>query len=496
MLELNCVSCNNIFLAKTKRAKYCYKYNKKRNCLTCRKPFYQLCHFKNTNFCSKTCQNNNSEVILKANKTRELLDYKDFAASQHKKAILEKYGVENVSQLDFVKEKKKLVGPTGFAREEFKEIIKDKFGVENIGQHRETQLKVKETCLEKFGVDNPWKSEEIKNKIKKTNLERYGVESVLSLPENQLKNSLVNPYRISKLNKSWKDKFLKELDLEFELEHFVENSFFADLRFKDIIVEINPKVSHSLNISYSHLTGKCKKEDCRKHLPISKYYHQDRSIIARNNNYKLFQVFDWNKDDYFINSLKNELNLLNKNIFNEYDNYRLISKEEYIEFCEEFGSFDQLKTIESINKNDYKIVGFFKNKKLLFSQMFYKDFKVEHYLDNDKKKENKDGNIFITDFGVSRFGWSTKNLLNLVYNVFISLFKNSSLIYLEDLSFYKDSSFLIKNNFKVESLLDPNTYIFKENKDIEAFKSDKINLVNSFKDNIVSDCGKYVWIKK
>lgn len=77
-----------------------------------------------------------------------------------KKACLEKYGVENCSQLKEIKEKKEATY------------------IENYGTHpkktKEVQEKYKQTCLEKYGVENSAQIKEVKDKIKKTFLQNYG----------------------------------------------------------------------------------------------------------------------------------------------------------------------------------------------------------------------------------------------------------------------------------------------------------------------------------
>ena len=82
-----------------------------------------------------------------------------------KKNNLEKFGVENVFQLDEVKEKTKKTNL-------------EKFGVEFISQSKEIQNKIKETNLEKFGTEHHLQNSEILNKMKKTNIEKWGVENI------------------------------------------------------------------------------------------------------------------------------------------------------------------------------------------------------------------------------------------------------------------------------------------------------------------------------
>ena len=76
---------------------------------------------------------------------------------------MKKYGVENPSQNDEIKNKK------------IETCLKNN-GVEHPSQNQEIQNKQKQTCLEKYGTNCPFQNEEVKNKIKQTFLKNYGVE--------------------------------------------------------------------------------------------------------------------------------------------------------------------------------------------------------------------------------------------------------------------------------------------------------------------------------
>lgn len=76
---------------------------------------------------------------------------------QLKKNNQEKYGVDNVFQLDAVKEKAK-------------ESIIEKYGVENPSQSTKIKLKKEETCLNNYGVRNPQQNIDI---FEKTNKHRW-----------------------------------------------------------------------------------------------------------------------------------------------------------------------------------------------------------------------------------------------------------------------------------------------------------------------------------
>ena len=94
---------------------------------------------------------------------------------KQKKFCIENYGVDNISQLDTIKEKKI------------------------------------ETTIKNYGVENPFQNEEIKEKIKKTNLEKYGVEYATKNKDIQLKSKNT---RI-KNNNQISDELLNKLEIYY-----------------------------------------------------------------------------------------------------------------------------------------------------------------------------------------------------------------------------------------------------------------------------------------
>ncbi len=82
-----------------------------------------------------------------------------------KTTCLEKYGVENPSQIEEIKKKKSNTlfnnYNTNSVIELNKDKIKEKYGVENVFQSEEIKEKIKETNLKKYGVENPQQSEYI-----------------------------------------------------------------------------------------------------------------------------------------------------------------------------------------------------------------------------------------------------------------------------------------------------------------------------------------------
>lgn len=118
--------------------------------------------------------------------------YCEFCTSANRKikatkSFLNKYGVENPFQSEYIKEKIKKTNletygveyhtQSSIVRSKIKKTNLEKYGVEYTIQSSIVIDKIKKTNLEKYGVENPFQSKHIKEKIKKTNLEKYGVEN-------------------------------------------------------------------------------------------------------------------------------------------------------------------------------------------------------------------------------------------------------------------------------------------------------------------------------
>lgn len=109
------------------------------------------------------------------------------------KTNLERYGVENVSQSDSIKDRKKVTNLEKFGVEyasqnlDIKNKVKatnlERYGVDNVFQSDVVIKTSKDTIIRKYGVDNISKLDVIKNKKKETTKKNYGVESPLQSEE-------------------------------------------------------------------------------------------------------------------------------------------------------------------------------------------------------------------------------------------------------------------------------------------------------------------------
>jgi hypothetical protein len=126
----------------------------------------------------------------------------DIVKQRMKETNLERFGVENASQSDIVKKKKAETSQNHYGthhpaqsdivKQRMKETNLERFGVENASQavkvkekiseklknadlQKSIRLKMKATCLQKYGVENPAVLELTKLKSRETSLRKYGV---------------------------------------------------------------------------------------------------------------------------------------------------------------------------------------------------------------------------------------------------------------------------------------------------------------------------------
>lgn len=125
-----------------------------------------------------TCQKCGKQVIKNMSRKKPEFCSERFLnfcrACNQKISNQEKYGVDNVFQLEAIKSKSK-------------ETCNRHYGTDNYMQSDKGKENFKNYSLNKYGTENPFQSEEIKQKIKQTNTEKYGVEIPLQNSELQEK---------------------------------------------------------------------------------------------------------------------------------------------------------------------------------------------------------------------------------------------------------------------------------------------------------------------
>lgn len=231
-----------------------------------------------------------------------------------KETNLERYGVEYSVQSEEVQDKikdtnlRKYGVDNVFASQEIQEQIKEtnleKYGVEYASQADSVKDKIRRTNLKKYGVSSPLKLEEIKEKIKKTNLERHGVEypSQSSVTMSKIRKSYEETInapdylgggRVSNLNRSFAKVISEEYDVEVALEvAYDEYSFDLGVKGANIVIELNPTITHNVDKAYACVINKCS-NNCLKHKAIPNNYHQKKAKYAKSRGLRLIQLYEW-----------------------------------------------------------------------------------------------------------------------------------------------------------------------------------------------------------
>ena len=136
-----------------------------------------------------------------------------------------------------------------FGTRKFREKLKKRFGVENPSQLESVKQKKIATTRKHFGVDNPFQSNVVKNKIKNKLIERYGVEHPLQSPEIFKKVKSKYVFENEHFDSSWElalwiyaKDHNEEIErepcyFEYEFEGQVHR-YYPDFRYRGELIEI------------------------------------------------------------------------------------------------------------------------------------------------------------------------------------------------------------------------------------------------------------------
>jgi acyl carrier protein len=211
------------------------------------------------------------------------------ASYKVKKTFLKKYGVDNVFQLESIKEKIKETNIEKFGVEnpqQNKDINKktlktnlERYGTEYTFQSDEVKEKIKQTISERYGVEHPMYSEEIKDKIKQTNLERYGFEYVQQNKNIRQKTEKTNLKKYGFKNPMQNDKiFEKQLKNSYYKKNFNELKYQGSYELDFIKKYDYLNITNYKSIEYEFNNKQ------RKYFPDF-YYEEKNLIIEIKSNY-------------------------------------------------------------------------------------------------------------------------------------------------------------------------------------------------------------------
>lgn len=318
------------------------------------------------------------------NRTKEQVQE---SSNKRRQTKLEKYGDENYHNI-----------------EQAKQTMTDRYGVQ-IGYQTEKAVKNRiESSIEKYGVDNPFKSKEVhelakqkiqeiygtnsslndskvREKIKQTNLKKYGYENAMSAKniQNKHKQNMLRKYgvttgyltenginshkfgTISKINKKFVETLKSHIPtIEVKLEKAI-GSYCYDICINDqLLIDINPTISHNSTYSYPFYVGMKKENN-----PVSNDYHHLRCINALENGYELISIFDWMEEDKIIDIIKARLKLLNNRVFGNKCVIKEINQTEANKFLD-------LYHLQGKTNGQEVCVGLFYNNELVQVQTFGK----------------------------------------------------------------------------------------------------------------------------
>lgn len=302
MYDLICSKCGSSFQSIQAFAKVCPNC-KIGKCKICGKSFNKDWPYDQQT-CSAECRKlyrRSAEIIEKTTASRVA-------------TLQKKYGVDNVSKLQSVRDKIGVANSSEEVRNKREATCIERYGVSHPLQNEEIKRRTHQTWMKHYGVPYPTMSDEIKkkmsdtlsseesmNKRRSTLMERYGVSCTNDIPgvrEKMMETTtehygvpyyvLTEEYRhpkksnvISKTNKQIAELFSKH-GVETEFEYVVGNRSY-DLHIIDtnILIEIDPTYTHNCIGNHWDVHG------------TEKQYHINKTKLAEDHGYRCIHIFDW-----------------------------------------------------------------------------------------------------------------------------------------------------------------------------------------------------------
>jgi hypothetical protein len=228
-----------IWTEKIHRYAYCILDNKCYNCDN--KTNFRGFTRGYNKFCNSKCmansqnmQENRMKTLIRNNNEKYGVDnvfQLEHIKDKIKETNIERYGFENANQSDIIKDKIKETNLEKYGVEHYlqtedkqiksKKTCIDKYGTEHANQSDIVKDKIKETNIERYGYENPNQSEIVKNKMKETNLKRYGVENIFSYKPilNTFRNRIIEKYNSDINNDSYSLIEYKYEESNFNILH-------------------------------------------------------------------------------------------------------------------------------------------------------------------------------------------------------------------------------------------------------------------------------------
>lgn len=281
--------------------------------------------------CNESIKNKIS--LSYSNKTQqELFEIQN----KRKETCINRYGVENIIDSNEIKEKIKETCnakygvdhplKSDYAKKQREKTILQKYGVKYIGEVKEIQDKIKNTNKNKHGYEYPFQDTELRNMMEinriNTNISKYGTPHIIQVEEfkekakqtcldkygveyNCLTDNCINANGkiISKTNLYLSDK-LTQLGIKNELE-FKLKKYSFDIKVNNTLIEINPTYTHNSTLDTIINKHKIPKKDID--------YHFNKTLYAKDNNYRCIHVWDWDQIEKIVYLLSNKEKIYARN---------------------------------------------------------------------------------------------------------------------------------------------------------------------------------------
>lgn len=334
-----CAICGDDFDPKGTTRKFCSQDHHK-TCEVCGKDFLvtDLHRFALKRTCSYSCRSSLShtdeaKAKREANSLARHGTLRPQQAAEVKaktvKTNRERYGADYPNQNEEVRAKGYATNQERYGvahplqNEELKQKAADTLeanhGVRHPSSSQALRKLAQDSLETRYGVRHAWQSEEVKAKIRASYQERYGVEFPGQVPEIRAKaqqtfeegvasGRIVKNYRISKPNQRLKaliEAAFPGVTVAHE-KALGGKSFDLAVESANLLIEVNPTVTHNNSVSYACLINSCG-SNCGRHTPLAKDYHYQRALHAQAHGYSLVQLYDWDTDEAILRMLSGRL---------------------------------------------------------------------------------------------------------------------------------------------------------------------------------------------
>lgn len=258
-----CEYCGKDFIIKDMKtpAKACSKQHsdllsqkkrqQKRKCELCQKSFYSK-NIKNI-FCSTPheyyCDSCHKRIFItpRHNKKYYACDNRKCVVEITKKTNVDKYGVDNVSKTQDVKNKiskaysQKTEKEKNTIKEKTQETNQNKYEVSYPTQTESVKEKIRKTNIDKYGVENPAQNKETRKKTQETNKKRYGTESFFQSNIFKEKSDTTKIERYGTANPRWNNPNSLKKATQTNMKKYGVSNPAQNKRVQERIRETNSK---------------------------------------------------------------------------------------------------------------------------------------------------------------------------------------------------------------------------------------------------------------